>query len=200
MGWLDALLGNVLSSGTAVDLEGTVNFSNGIEAVGNPAQGRIDVKPSAALQAMAGRAADIRILGVGSVTGGGTTTINLSDYTVLGGTYVGGSNDANIVASTTSARLTYTGTDAVRAIVLVSCRTYSAGPQNGVLTIFAAGTPQSGVDAQIDFENSHPFAKCALVTLAHNEAVDLRAVGTDLASADVVISGLSMILVVLGAV
>ncbi len=46
MGWLDGLLGRILSSGVLVPLEGALNFTNGLRATRNTAEGRIDVDVS----------------------------------------------------------------------------------------------------------------------------------------------------------
>lgn len=192
-----------MSSGTAVDAEGSINFTDGLEVAPNPGQHRNDVRPNAALRVMAARSGDQRLLGVGVCTGSGAAADVTDSYVLVAGTFTGdASSDAMFTVATANATITYAGADAVRAVILVSgtATSESQGETKITVTPHLEGAPlTTGASFYENYANTFSF--CGLTTLAQDDVLDLRVVTDNVESSrTVTITNLQMIVVLIGAV
>jgi len=109
MSWLDALLGRIFSSSTELELRGGVNYTDGLTAVENVAENRIDVGISAS-----------RILGIGgvSVTASANTPLTDDVWAEYLGTFTLNADSSLWTIASSGLGLTWGGTSS--AVVMAS--------------------------------------------------------------------------------
>ena len=182
MSWLDAILGRIQSGGSELELQGAINFTDGVEATANPNEGRIDVRATPAMLALLPLASALRIAGVTIIEGAGSTALTNAGYTILTGAFTGSVNsDAILTASANQAAITYSGTTAARVLVIATFGFYCPDP-NMVVVHVAKNNIAAGGTITVDASSTYSAAAtCALVPVVAGDVISIRALA-DLAA------------------
>lgn len=183
MSWLDALLGRIQSGGSELELQGALNFTDGVEATANPNEGRIDVRATSAMLALLPLANALRIAGVTIIEGAGNTVLTNEGYSILNGAFTGSANsDAILTAGANQAAVTYSGTTAARVLVIATFGVYCVDANQTVVHV-AKNNVAAGGTVAIDLPGGYQSgATCALVPVVAGDVVSIRAT-TDIVAA-----------------
>jgi hypothetical protein len=177
MSWLDALLGRIQSGGSELELQGAINFTDGVEATANPNEGRIDVRATPAVLALLPLASALRIAGVTIIEGTGSTVLSDAAFTTIAGAFTGSAkSDSTLTASANQAAVTYSGTAAARVLVIASGGSQCTDANSLTLGLYVGAVASGGVQSlDIAAGTYSGFCTCGLVTVAPGDVISLRA-------------------------
>jgi hypothetical protein len=176
MSWLDALLGRIQSGGSEIELQGALNFTDGVEATANPNEGRIDVRATPAMLALLPLANALRIAGVTIIEGAGSTNLNNATYTTIAGAFTGSvKSDAILTASANQAAVTYSGTTAARVLVIATFGSYCIDA-NQIVVHVAKNNVGAGGTIAVDAGGAYTSAAtCAFIPVVTGDVIAVRA-------------------------
>jgi hypothetical protein len=180
MSWLDAILGRIQSGGSDLELQGGINFTDGVEATPNPNEGRIDVRATPAMLALLPLASALRIAGVTIIEGAGSTALTNAGYTILTGAFTGSVNsDAILTASANQAAVTYSGTTAARVLVIATFGVHCVDV-NQIVVHVAKNNVGAGGTIEVYSGGAYTSAAtCAFIPVVTGDVIAVRATTDD---------------------